>query len=492
VRTLLALALLLPVAGCSDRRAEGPAQSASKSKVAGADNIALRIPRSGGIVRAFPLGNVDSAVWSSSQAAAPPARLIGFDSDAGSLSYVDSKGLPRRIDLRLGGVGAAASASARLASFSSADGAAIFALGESGTVVRLAASGEAWSYSPPGGATSVFPQGDGTIVVAAREDGATKLRRLMPPADRVLDSVVVPVADPRLKVQAGDRLYFSADTALVGVRSRTLEIVPPIALDAPPRALASTPSGDRIFIVQEGLTELAIADRYRSVVNGSVKLPGPARDMRMDPLGRYLLVRPQGGDSAWVVALGTSKVIGSVVTAWRADLPDIAPDGTLLVIKDNDVVLLDTESLETKRRVEGGARDFWAIIAWNGFRPRPPGLDEPVVFARADSGDTASMGDSMPGDSTADHDAPAPVVEPQQRPQPRGYLVSFASFPSESRAREVAEEISVNGVRPRVVAAPLGVATVYRVILGPYSSRAEAERIGRESGRTFWVFEANQ
>ena len=30
----------------------------------------------------------------------------------------------------------------------------------------------------------------------------------------------------------------------------------------------------------------------------------------------------------------------------------------------------------------------------------------------------------------------------------------------------------------------------YRVVLGPYSTRAEAEAIGRKLGRPFWIFEA--
>jgi hypothetical protein len=30
---------------------------------------------------------------------------------------------------------------------------------------------------------------------------------------------------------------------------------------------------------------------------------------------------------------------------------------------------------------------------------------------------------------------------------------------------------------------------VYRVVLGPYASRAEAERIGKSSGQSYWIFE---
>ena len=33
---------------------------------------------------------------------------------------------------------------------------------------------------------------------------------------------------------------------------------------------------------------------------------------------------------------------------------------------------------------------------------------------------------------------------------------------------------------------------IYRVILGPYSSREEAERIGRDSRRPFWIYEESR
>jgi hypothetical protein len=32
---------------------------------------------------------------------------------------------------------------------------------------------------------------------------------------------------------------------------------------------------------------------------------------------------------------------------------------------------------------------------------------------------------------------------------------------------------------------------VYRVVLGPYPTKADAERVGRESKESFWVYEGN-
>jgi cell division protein FtsN len=47
----------------------------------------------------------------------------------------------------------------------------------------------------------------------------------------------------------------------------------------------------------------------------------------------------------------------------------------------------------------------------------------------------------------------------------------------------------VGNENARVVTAVRDGSTIYRVVLGPYSTREEAERIGRESKQSFWVYE---
>ena len=448
----------------------------------------MRIPRAGGVARAYHMARLDSAIWTAASSAPAPAEFLGFDQEGGSVAYLDTRGVARRLDLRLGDVGAAAPASAKLVSFASADGASIYALQPDGAVVRLTPSGEAWSFAPPTRAREIFPQADGTIIVVGHQGQTSLVRRLQPPADRVLDSAVVNVGATTVRSQVGDRIYFGTDTGLVGLRAKTLEPVPAIALDAPPTALASTPSGDRVFVVSDADSVLAVVDRYRNLVGESISLPGPARDVRMDPLGRYLLVRPVRGDSVWVIAVGTSRVLGAVRTRWLADLPQVTPDGALLLADGDDVVVTETETLRPRGRVTNGAKDFWVVLVWNGFRPRAAGIDEPVKFASADS-TPADSTDSLRVDSVAVTDTavadrpPAPAI-------PRGFIVSFASFPSESQAEEIASEIKVGRESPRVVPAQVGNTTVYRVVLGPYANRVDAERAGRESGRTYWVFEA--
>jgi cell division protein FtsN len=61
---------------------------------------------------------------------------------------------------------------------------------------------------------------------------------------------------------------------------------------------------------------------------------------------------------------------------------------------------------------------------------------------------------------------------------------------SEQRARELASQIRVAGQSPRVIASPRDGATVYRVVMGPFPTREEADRAARESKQqSYWIYE---
>ena len=45
------------------------------------------------------------------------------------------------------------------------------------------------------------------------------------------------------------------------------------------------------------------------------------------------------------------------------------------------------------------------------------------------------------------------------------------------------------GATPRLVTTTRDGVTIYRVVIGPFTTRDEAERIARTSGKSYWVYE---
>ena len=482
--TLLALVLVLAACGTSDRKSPATTRTAPSSAVPrGPDNLVLRIVRSGGTARVFSYPGLDSVVWSGSGALAPE-RVLAFDEDAGTVAYVDTRGFPARIDFRQDGTGVVSKA--KLSTVSSVDGSSIYAITADGSVVRFSGSGT-WKWKSPLTARALFPQPDGSLLVLAERKGGSVLWRLRPPEMTIADSVEVPRVDRTLRTQVSDRLYLGADKDLIGVRTRTMERGATISFDEPIEQLAATPSGDRIFVLTKNATAIQVVDRYQEKVSGTIELGRAASELRMDPLGRDLLVHVRGTDSALVIALGTSKLVGAVPSKWRNDLPFVGPDGAIVTAQGSDVIVVDGSTLRPTTRVRDGAADFWYAFRWTGFRPRDAALDQPVSFPVAV--DTTTHNDST-GDTTRVA-SPVPSAAPADSAPRRaaGYTVSFAALLVADKARELADKIHVGNETARVAVSSRDGQAIYRVVLGPYSTREAADRVGRESGQSYWVYE---
>jgi hypothetical protein len=485
---------VLAACGSPDRSPPPPAHDASSANLRrGPDALVLRLPREGGPARVHAYPNVDSVVWTSAQPVPPVDEVLGFDAEAGLASFVDRAGTPGHIDFRLGDIRRAARG-VKLTSATSSDGYTVFGVDGDGSVVRYTPTGN-WSFKPPRPARAAFPQPDGSLIVLAGAPKEAVLWKVFPPETDLLDTAAVPEVHRTLRTQVGDRLYFAVDGgALTGVRTRTLDVVVrDVPLHGPVEALVATPSGDRVFVLTKGTNGVRVYDRYRERIGATIDLPGTPADLRMDPVGRYLLVRAAERDSAWVIAIGNDHLVGAVRTAWRTDLPFVALDGGIVTAVGRDVAILDGSTLRQTRRVPEGASDFWYPFRWAGFRPVQENAAGPAAadstrgdssLASADSS-IANAGSPM----TARVDSAAPPADSAPRPA-RGYVVSFAALLSEERARETAEQIRVDGEKPRVQPTPRDGSTIYRVIVGPYPSREQAERVGRASGQPYWVYEA--
>lgn len=423
--------------------------------------------------------------------------MIAFDPEAGYLAVRDTAGRVVRVDLRLGSVSIPAGDAPTEAR--SADGDAIYALLGTGEVTRYTASGGDWKFKPTFPVSALFPQEDGSLVLAGVAEKRVFVWRVRPPGTDLVDSISLKVSGTAKELGAniantgstiGERVFFAANETVLAVRSRDFGKALDVSVGEPVVALASTPSGDRIFVALQGEERLRVIDRFEESVTAKVTLPGEARSLRMDPLGRVVLVQG-GADSVWVVSVATDKVLGTVQSEWRADLPLVLPDGQIALAHGNDVVIAHNETFAETRSVKDGAKDFWQVLRWNGFRPRSATLDEPVRFRSGGVPGDSNRPPVSPDSNVAppaarDTAAPPPV---RDTAGPAVFTVQFAAALTEKLAHDAAAKVKIDGMTPRISTATREGKTVYRVTLGPFATRAEAERIGKASGQTYWVFE---
>jgi hypothetical protein len=442
--------------------------------------LLLRLPRTGGVARVTRYPDLDSVVWTANDAAAALNHVLGFDSEGGLVAASDARNHPLWFDLRTGSVTSPAKAETR--ELRTVDGSAVYAAGTDGAVVRFTPTGN-WSYKTPQPATEVFPLSNGTVVVLGGRGTTATLWRMRPPANALLDTAKVERVSSGVSIPLGDEVFFTRGRAVVGLRGRTLDFSSPIEFDHPVVAVAATPSGDRLYVLTESSHRVDVVDRYQNRVTSKIELAGQARALRVDAFGHYLLVRGPR-DSVWVVAVGTDQVIATVRSAWSDDLPFVAPDGAIAVRDGSDVVFRDVASGKELQRAAGGATDFWYPFVWSGFRRRTAAAESTSV-ARPDS-DTTTVKVPTPAAETTRTRAIAPAPAPDSTKL--GFTVSFAALLDESRAREQAAKITVNGRAARVITGIVSGTTVYRIVLGPFQTRDEAEQAGRASGQNFVIY----
>lgn len=501
MRTPLAWALLVVLSACADRPERADGAGALAPIPAGPDPVVLRVSQDGGLVTAISYPGLDSVVWRSSFRVPPLARALGYDPEDGYLTAVDTSGRPVRLDLRLGTVTIPGSAGGQ--AHTSADGGTLFAINVDGEVARYTPIGDRWSLAVT--AEAIVPLRDGSLLLAQR--GAAdqlQVRRVRPPDTLVVDSLVVTVPAAIGTVQGvalGDRVFLSAGTHLLSMRTREFAQDVEVDVGGTITAFVPSPSGDRVFVIADGRDQVIVVDRYAGKVAKRIELPAAPQGLRVDPLGRALLVR--GADEVvWVIDVGTAELVGAVRSSWRGDLPLVLPDGLLALVHGDTVALTSSIDLGLVRALPEGAKDFWYAMRWNGFRPRATGLDEPVRFRasgenarsagapalRASAGDDSLSPTGLPESSEVVRDTAAGVVAAPPR-RAAVFTVQLAAVLTEALAQQAASGIEVDGRRPRISTSVRDGRTLYRVVLGPYPSRDEAERVGKSTGRTYWVFE---
>ncbi len=391
-------------------------------------------------------------------------RVVGLDPESEFLFVITDKKDVLALDLGSGRADTVASGIEQ--AVLGPDGTLYTADGK-GRVVSLARRVRfAWPQALGGVPRELFGATDQRLVavLASKEPRVITAAADQPPASRK-----VALGGDVTATRWGDLLAIGSDSGVLlmdPLGRREPAFVP---LEDHPRTLVFSPSGHRLYVARRTGPGLAVIDRYEREEIDGVALPTPAATIRLDPLGRWLLAQPSVGDSAWVVDLPVKALVGAVATAWRVDLPAIAPDGSLLVRQGVDIAAYRPDSLRETGRVKGAGSDFWTLTTW---RPR--------------SGYAAGpMADAQAGTPTPTGEGPAAA----DSAGPEGPLyVQVSTSQNEAWSAEMAQQLSRAGLAARVLP-PKAPDDGYRVVLGPYPTRAQAEAIGRKLGRPFWIYE---
>jgi hypothetical protein len=415
----------------------------------------LRLPRDKGAARLYRLPTLEPSAWKQTDKLPALATVVGADLEQRLVYAVDDKQNLVGLDLE----------SRRVRPFLSKvrqaaigpDG-ALYAVDTGSTVTQFVRRAPVrfrtkLASAAPG---SLFGTQHGSLVVVP-ERGRGEAVLLS--SDQARAAASLPAGEAAA-TYLGDLVAVAADTAVVLYEPQARTPVRSLPVTGA-RSVAFSPSGHRLYVaLQEG--DIRVLDRLSGESLETIELPGPARDLRMHFYGHWLLARPETGDSVWVLDLTTNELAGTVAARWGRDLPVVAGERTLLIRAGGDVRARDlgADGFPVTGEVDGGAEDAWLPLAW--LPAGEDAADEPVDTAAADS---------VPAGATV-------------------YL-QVSSSRNPEWAQELTAKLKGAGL-PAAVIAPKRGEEAYRVVIGPYATREQAEATGRTLGMPSFVISTEE
>ena len=436
---------------------QSPQQVSKIQILARSPGVAIRLPAKGGTPQLYRLPRLTPVDGILKGKLPPVQRVVGLDPESEYLFVTTAKHELLALDLGSGRVDTVAVAVAQAAL--GPDG-TLYAVDTLRHVISLSRRTRfAWPQPLAAVPRDLFGATDQHLVGVIPQD-----RLLVAAADQPATVRPIAAGGDVAASRWGDLVAVASDSGVTFYDPLGRRDPGFIKLADAPRALAFSPSGHRIYVARRNVPGLAVVDRYDRKELDGVALPGPVAALRLDPLGRWLLARPAVGDSAWIVDLPIKRHTGIVPTEWQADLPAISPDGMLIYRHGKDVLAVRPDSLTDIGKVANGAADLWVLTTW-----LPRGVPaSPVAASGGGASDTSGTGGA---------EGPMYVqVSTSQNPEWSGHL---------------ADDLARAGLPARVLP-PQHTDEGYRVVLGPYATREQAEATGRRLGRPFWIYQPGQ
>jgi len=446
-RGLLVLVLAALACGGPPPPTEQLREAVAVAGASPASGVAFRLPARRGEARLYDLPGLEP-VAANLDPGPGTDRIVGFAPDD-DLLYALADGALLALDLRIGRfrvldstvVHAAVDATGTVV-LARADGG--LALGADRRVTPVgglpARSRLELLWGAPGGRTAAVVRGDSGRRLLVLSGGAVASSRPLPdgPVARTVWGDAVAIGTPE-GVEIQELLR---DTPPVRIRLR------PGVL-----ALAFSASGHRLYAATDQ-PAVEVFERFEGDALGKVPLAGPVTALRSDEYGRYLF--GVSGDRLILLDV-LSDTLVTQAGLWGDDLPAAGPDGTILLRRGSDVVAMAPGDSAPRGRVAGGAADRWLVAPWSTRRQ------------------TLAVGQT---------DAPVGAV-----PVPgQEIFVQVSSTSNAQWAEGLAADLRLAGMRATVLP-PRSADEMYRVVLGPYATREEAETIGRKLGMPYWIFQ---
>ncbi len=446
---VLVLALAVSLAGCNGELRRNPlmgllAEGITEPRDRG-PLLAFRLPAGGGEAHLYYLPTLSEESWRFDWGPYETKQLVGFSASDDVIYAITTEQYLISLDLETGRTRLVDSAVV-VATMDAADR-AIVVHGDS-TLAVVQNRAVSIVDTLPAIPAALWGGVNGRILALVEQEGARELIVLREDEDPVRQ----PVPDGDIAVSKwGDMAAVATDSGLVTLSTRDPVLVRFLSLQPTPRLVAFSPSAHEIHLVL-GDRVLVTVDRFDLAETRRIPLPGSAAALRPDPSGQKLLIKQEADQAFWVANLDRYR-LRSVAGDWDSDLPVATGSGEILGRRGDSLLVLADDSLVALGVSTAPAADRWVVARWEAHQPAHQ-------LSRSETSDPGSAGLT--------------------------FYVQVSSSRNPIWAEDFARRLRIAGMTALVLQ-PDDVDELYHVVLGPYSSRREAETVGRSVGLPFWV-----
>lgn len=250
-----------------------------------------------------------------------------------------------------------------------------------------------------------------------------------------------------------DLLVVVSDTAVFGIRVAAPESPMIFRLDQPATDVGLSASAHRLYVLTTP-TAIQAIDRFDFIPLFRTSLDYPYEALRSGADGQYLFAERADTDSIGLLDPGDASLLATVPGRFGPDLPLASPDGTVLTRDGDDVVAIDPAAGAETGRLPDVTGGSWLVVPWDVRRPT-------LQLAAETGAEAAPSGDQV-------------------------YYAQLASTANLAWASDRVSDLVTAGLPARIVM-PSQFEDRYRVVLGPYGTREEADHNGQQLGQSYFV-----